>query len=74
MSQATEPVQPPAGVIQITLSAEGRLSCQVAGNITRPQLLMMLETAKFDLERKFFQAEQPRIMAPPINGLPPFRR
>jgi hypothetical protein len=43
--------------IEILLLADGNLGCQITGQISRAQFLMMIETAKDDALRRFHAAE-----------------
>lgn len=66
------PAQQPVAVVQIVLTADGKVTARAQG-CDRATMLRMVEQAKFDLERLMWEKERPQVILPPapvnrING------
>ena len=63
----------PVAIIEVTLFSNGAISSQVKGPMNRPQLNMMLETARQDLAELYRKKEQELIKVPGNINLPGIR-
>lgn len=60
--------RPPKAVLTIVFDADGQILCQMQGDLNRPIINMLMETAKQDMLAQFSQMEkkaQSGIALPP---------